>query len=709
MKPTASALQKFLLCAAATAVASSSPVVAAEQGSVPARITQDVQQRQRQRQHQKEERVGLKTALLYEDEDGENFHHDNDSHHNFGGITYGGPGNHQHLHKQDRDGVLLSSPVTETKTQAQETHRMPHTPCHPDLGVLACSQTGEFCTKILLPLPLPYPETREPNWDWHCVPRRPTESDARVSAGAYPANRSPPQTTAISETTKTMTTTPTKHQKERSRRLFNQFPPSGTLYDQCTYDLKYDYDYNSTILHPSGWDRCACRLYDYQLPEPETLIYTDVEYCHNVNIYYCANYYDKTLETNPNAYDACLCSTYDGKPIPDKANDFCDEIPKRYCEAYYPNGDVAGIAKCLCDTFEYQDWCNFEPPEGFVPVQQPTPKPPTASTGPTFEPTPEPTAEPTLPPTPQPTEKPTLKPTGTPTLKPTHEPTRNPTIRPTVEPTLNHTPKPTKTPTVPATNIPTVSATDKPTRKPQMSRPKATPNQTARPTAFPTRDPGIPITQRPQVPLPTPQPTRKPTPKPTPEPTREPMPEPTREPTPEPTLEPTPSPTDNKEADNKEEDTLPTPQPTRKPTPKPTPEPTREPMPEPTREPTPEPTLEPTLEPTPSPTDNKEADNKEEDKNESKDDAKDASNKSTYEGTKYDTPKGLPAGSGEYQPPPKPAIGDEGLSNVNKLFTVITSLQRQPNNSDRPGSTLRLPVHNVFVHDNNHEGIDIGV
>jgi hypothetical protein len=85
------------------------------------------------------------------------------------------------------------------------------------------------------------------------------------------------------------------------------------------------------------------------------------------------------------------------------------------------------------------------------------------------------------------------------------------------------------------------------------------------------------------------------------------------------------------------------------------------------------------------------------------------SNESTYKGTKYDISKGLPVGSGEYQPPLEPASGEEGLNNVNNLSTIITSLQRQSNISNRPGSTLRLPVHNVFVRDSNHERINIDV
>ena len=674
MKPTASALRQFVLCAAATAVASSfsSPVVAAEKDSGPARITQEVQQwqqqyeqeQQQEHQHQQEQEQQNHKEERVEDENGGDFH-DNDSNHYFGTIDFAFDGqrnqqnrhnyNHNHNHNHNREGVLLSSPVTDTETKTsngtetngQEIHRSPHTPCHPDLGVLACSKTDDFCTKtqLPLPLPLPYSEIGEHNWEWHCVPRRQMES------GAYPENRSPQQIPAIGVTKNTTPASASASASattaEQSRRFLNElnaFPPSGILYDQCTYDLKYDYDYDSTIQFPSGWDRCACRLYGYELPE-ETLIYSDVEYCHKVNIYYCANYYDNTEEKDPNAYDACLCSTYDGKPIPDKANDFCDEIPKRYCEAYY-QGDVVGIAKCLCETFAYQDWCNFEPPETVVPVQQPTPTPSTTNTGPTFEPTPNPTAEPTLPPTPNPTAKPTPKPTGTPTLKPTQEPTRFPTKRPTVGPTL----KPTSN-SKPPTN--SATATDKPTRKPQMSKPKATPapKQTLRPTEIRQIPITLPVTQKPQVPPPTPMPTPTPTPAPTPAPT--PVPQLTRKPT-------------------------------SNPTPKPTPKPTTKP--------------EPTSKPTPEPTD----ETKEED----------TSKESIYDGTKYnsDRSKGLPAGSGEYQPPPEPAIGDEGLGNVNNLSTVITRLQRQPNISNRPGSTLRLPVpvHNVFVHDH-HKGIDIDV
>eukprot|EP00531_Pseudo-nitzschia_arenysensis_P010762 CAMPEP_0116154264 /NCGR_PEP_ID=MMETSP0329-20121206/21688_1 /TAXON_ID=697910 /ORGANISM="Pseudo-nitzschia arenysensis, Strain B593" /LENGTH=409 /DNA_ID=CAMNT_0003651233 /DNA_START=150 /DNA_END=1379 /DNA_ORIENTATION=- len=294
------------------------------------------------------------------------------------------------------------------------------------------------------------------------------------------------------------------------------FPPSGPNYDECTYDKGYTYIYNSTIRYPSAWDVCVCKEYEYELPNGESSVYNDVEYCHDVNKYFCANYYDKDAGHDPNAYDACLCSTYNGKKIPFKSNDFCDELPKRYCEDYYAYGDVVGIARCLCETFNYDDWCGFEPPEGFVPVAPPTPGPPT-----TRPPTKRPTREPTRVPTRRPTREPTINPTRNPTRKPTDAPTEKPTLAPT-DPTRN----PTRKPTLAPTEKPTIEI--KPTNPPVPTNPP-TPTPTGKPTMFPTRT------------LFTPNPTQDPTLPPTVAPTEKPTETPTFNPTARPTNTPKPT------------------------------------------------------------------------------------------------------------------------------------------------------------------------
>lgn len=402
---------------------------------------------------------------------------------------------YDHIEKDNSSGIgVIHNENLGIHNHHQETQREP---CHPDLGVLACSNKAEVCAKVPLSS-LSGSEDGETDGDWYCVPEN-TENASQRQKQQHQFGETPSKPKAR------------RKLDDPANFEFDNFPPEGEFYDKCTYD-GYEYDYNSTIMYPSAWDRCVCNLYDNELPEPDSVLYNDVQYCHKINLYYCANYYDKDADNDPNAYDACLCSTYNGQDIPDKPDDFCEELPKRYCDTYYPDGDLVGIAKCLCETFGYDDWCDFEPPPGFVPVGPPSPSPP-VSIGPSVSPTREPTHQPTIRPTPKPTEKPTLKPTDGPTRPPTQEPTEVPTV---------------------------VVPTAKPTRKPKMTRkPTKRPKPTAPPTPWPTR----PL---PPALLPTPPPTKpKPTNEPTPRPTHRPTNRPTHTPTSRPTLRPSPAPTDN--------------------------------------------------------------------------------------------------------------------------------------------------------------------
>ena len=570
MKPSTSALKHFVLCATATAVVSSWSLFVKSESESEVHLDKRSEDESMHSQNQNAKQP---------------FHDGNGNHHTTIKTTTTTTGDTRQ-HRDDlgmqETPVLVNQPKrveVGTRTQLQTATR---TPCVPDLGVLACPKTGQICQESSTSKSSHHSSSNSFT-SWHCV------SDIDNTYGVI----------------------------TQSQRLLQlQFPPDGPFYYKCTYTDKLEYVYESSIRYPSAWDRCVCKAYDYQLKYPTSEIYSDVEYCHKINKYYCANFYDSNADNNPNAYDVCLCSTYDGKSIPDKPNNFCQEIPKRYCDAYYPGGDLVGIASCLCDTFGYQDWCDFEPPEGFVPITQPTPAPPAVPTSP------RPTTEPTRRPTGQPTRKPTRNPTRNPTRKPTRQPTRKPTVFPTENPTPNPTLAPETGKKQPLTKPSTPAPSNKPTRrKPNMgmmnnnnnnnSKPTTT-TQPANPTTFPTQGRSIlfPGSSRP---------TQGPTPKASSNPTQR------------PSMRPSPTSTE-------------------KPSPNPTPEPT----------PKPSPKLKPDTE-----GDNISIDN--------------------------------------------PLATENDLYNVKNLYKVITSVQRQPNISNRPGVALRLKTHNIFSksQDNTEYGIGI--
>ena len=422
MKLSASALEHFLVCATATAVVSSASTLVAESET----------------RTQLEGNTGEEKSQQYY------AHHMNNHGHHYHNQSMGA---HDNGLNTTRDGALNNTSIS------VQRHSEQRTPCHPDLGVLACPKPNQRCQKS------PFSDSVTTSdehgntlhldiEEWQCID------------------------------------VATMH-----RQL--QFPPSGEIYDLCTYEKKLMYNYNSTIRYPSAWDLCVCKYYDYQLPDGQSFIYTDVEYCHNINKYYCATYYDASVEMEPSAYDACLCSVYNGKAIPNKENDFCFELPMRYCDAYYV-GNVTGIAQCLCDTFGYDDWCDFDPPDGFT---FPSPTPPSN----------EPTIAPTLSPSYDPTQQPSTSspPSGKPTISPnpTNKPTRrrrkpgnNKKKNQTPEPTSP--PKPTPFPTrarvinlIPQrTSKPTAKTSPHPTPKPTDTRLKPTPSGFLTVIDFPKAD-----------------------------------------------------------------------------------------------------------------------------------------------------------------------------------------------------------------------------
>ncbi len=454
MKLSTSALKHFLFCATATAVVSTS-FGGERQSNSAADIAEEETKHYYYNYYHKEQeqhKSHQQTALLY-DQNG------------FDTTRHSDLGIHDH-HPRDRNGALTSLPTGNQTAVANKTNST-RTPCHPDLGVLACPRKGQQCRKTSRSAQM---DAKNKTIGWHCVGEHETETSRSLIFEIFGNTN-------------------------------QHFPPSGPKYDECTYDKGYTYIYNSTIRYPSAWDVCVCKEYEYSLPNGESPVYNDVEYCHDINKFFCANYYDKDAGHDPNAYDACLCSTYDGNSIPGKPNDFCDELPKRYCEDYYAYGDVVGIARCLCDTFGYDDWCDFEPPEGFVPVAPPTPGPPT-----TRQPTLRPTREPTKKPTRRPTREPTINPTHIPTNKPSKTPTETPTFKPAAKPTIEIKPTNPPVPSIPPTPTPTTMF---PTRT--IFTPKPTSDPTVPPTISPTKEPTA---------APTSNPTARPTnaPKPTPMP-----------------------------------------------------------------------------------------------------------------------------------------------------------------------------------------------
>lgn len=416
MKLSSSAVKHFLLCAAATAtvvVSSTSTFITESEGrgQIEGNPVEDHTNQQYAYQHEEKDEY-------------HRYRHANEYHSKSNGRQNSNS-------NTNRVEVLTNSSWSANSTSMQRQSERQRTPCYPDLGVLACPKSNQRCQKSAFMDTIT--STGQDGaiehldiQEWHCIDEA------------------------------------TMH-----RQL--QFPPSGEVYDLCTYEKKLIYNYNSTIRYPSAWDLCVCKYYDYQLPDAQSFIYTDVEYCHNVNKYYCATYYDAAAEMEPNAYDACLCSVYNGKEIRGKESDFCVELPMRYCQAYYA-GDVTETARCLCETFGYDDWCNFEPPEDFA---FPSPTPPSN----------EPTMAPTHLPSDGSTKEPTYSPSETPTMpNPTSKPTQRKRNR-TPQPTFNPIPKPTPFPTRGRTfNL--FPQTSKPTGKPS---PNPTPRPTARPTNAPPR------------------------------------------------------------------------------------------------------------------------------------------------------------------------------------------------------------------------------
>ena len=594
MKPTASALRHFVLGAAATAIASTW-----SKSSLTAVVAQP------------SETVTSESASLLHDRQTKDREHPGLLHdplprtigHDSAPVSSSSPG-----------PLRNSTPATDTGAAAE-----PHEPCHPDLGVLACNRPGDLCTKTN-PSPVSSREAEEREEDdlesWYCLPQRIPPPGTRGEA----IEKEQPQ--------------------PQTKRKLNVFPPTGTYYDQCTYDEQLEYKPYSSIREPSAWDRCACMKYDYNLPST-TPYYTDVDYCFKIHKYYCKNYHPPyDVNKQYSNYEVCVCGSYEGKPVPDEPDDFCVEIGKKHCEDYYPNGDLVGFADCLCDNFGYQDWCDWTPPPGFSPVPPPPPPTstgPTVSPGPTRTPTRNPTAEPTVSPTREPTRTPTLEPTRWPSRPPTRKPTYAPTLPPTREPTSRPTREPTRNPTLPPTRKPTPLPTGRPTPAPTLF-----------PTRLPVVGPTAAITDRPTVrpratpgPRQTPRPTLRPTLDPTVRPRATPGP---RQTTPRPTLDPTERPTER-----------PTNQPTERPTGRPTLFPTRRP-----------------LTPAPVPLQIIDVDATNENTN--------GDNNNNNNNNNEDAAVAYP------------------VNNISNLANIITFLKRQPSISNRPGSALRIQTYNVFDH-----------
>ena len=421
MKPTSSALRQFLVGAIGTVALSSTLSLC--------------QQQQPQHQHQHQQQVLLQDKQRFVDRYNANLNANGSYNESYDDDSHGG-------------GLLLQQSPAVTKLKLERTEKGDETsrsPCHPDLGILACPKPGESCQQD---------QQRENNsssssssiiiHNWYCVSRNDSEHSNEDSNDPQQQ-----QQLQLQQQTKIVSQQQTKAERRFLFDSANQFPPSGAVYDSCTYDKQLEYNYYSTIRQPSAWDRCACKGYGYDLPSQST-IYTDVDYCHHVNIYYCKAYYNdrESGRYDPSSYDACLCTTYaeanKEHSIPNKASDFCTELPYRYCKHYFPNGDLVGGAECLCDNFDYQQFCDFVPPPGFVPVTPPTPAPGGTDTD-TTDAT-DTTTTTTAPPSKHPTRKPSYPPTRNPTRNPTADPTTNPTRTPTATPTRTPTHNPTQKP-----------------------------------------------------------------------------------------------------------------------------------------------------------------------------------------------------------------------------------------------------------------------
>lgn len=417
MKPTTPALRHFFAGAAATVILSQ--LSSAEK-------TEQLRLQQEKRQ--------LAALILGGEPSVQNYHH-----HNTEGLLRASVGDAA-VHLDERKivaGVLRNPPTLKKKKQPKGER------CHPDLGVLACHKNGESCQRGSADYLDNIGDTKSDHW--YCSPfsnetetmemshetknalafRRKRQQDRRH-------NRKLNERGSFLEHIHAEEIENNANAAHHMHRALDKFPPSGPVYDHCTYTKGLEYNYYSTIKFPSAWDRCACKGYNYDLPE-QTTVYTDVDYCHKIHIYYCSGYYNDRDSgyDDPSSYDACLCSTYDeaNKPIPNKPSNFCTNLPKRYCEHYFPGGDLVGVAKCLCDDFNYQNYCNYQPPPGFVPITQPTQPPtmgPPTDSSSTGNPTRSPTKEPTSNPTHEPTKNPTTNPTKNPTQKPTDEPTASP-------------------------------------------------------------------------------------------------------------------------------------------------------------------------------------------------------------------------------------------------------------------------------------------
>ncbi|VEU42700.1 unnamed protein product [Pseudo-nitzschia multistriata] len=451
MKPTSTALRQFLTGALGTVVLSSTLSLGRQPEQEPR------QRAEHQHEHAQSDRLRLPNAGVVR-----------------AGLAIGGKPDGSVLGgvsrpettNQDSDGVLDSSsgdpPGLLQNSQTEGPAPPKGSRCHPDLGVLACPKRGESC-QLWQPGGSDSHNDSESNPKWYCQQTRapPTPHKASRDHGFHQLF---PRFLQVADEAADDDFLPAA-----------QFPPSGEVYDYCTYHKQLEYNYYSTIEMPSAWDRCACEGYGYQLPNQES--YSDVEYCHRINIYYCKAYYAEESERpsgfhNPSAYDKCLCATYSESGyeeyIPGKNRNFCSDLPTRYCQYYFPNGDLVGEAECLCESFGQQDMCDFVPPEGWVP---PTPAPPVAPVVPTEFPTRTPTKEPT----PAPSVSPTQRPTGSPTQKPTAGPTALPTPAPTKPPTVAPSGVPSGEPSGEPTLPPSAAPSPAPTPPPTKAASKATP------------------------------------------------------------------------------------------------------------------------------------------------------------------------------------------------------------------------------------------
>mmetsp|Transcript_17765 Transcript_17765/g.49208 ORF Transcript_17765/g.49208 Transcript_17765/m.49208 type:complete len:520 (+) Transcript_17765:395-1954(+) len=224
--------------------------------------------------------------------------------------------------------------------------------CHPDLGVLACTQPGESCVAVVSgddgargdgTASANAMRALSSNGDgdgdddddgfgWYCLPHHhgeDTDAEDVSSADHYHRALQTPAATVLTPSSFLLVPAP---------------GGANEVYDFCKQAFTYDSTSDPRNNNPSSYDVCICQGYDNNLPDPKYANYCD----RDVMIGYCSKYHPKEDPSNNKLpYDSCICTLLtDDHPTEDDPT-FCSTFPTLYC-GYK---DATAIQSCTCELF----------------------------------------------------------------------------------------------------------------------------------------------------------------------------------------------------------------------------------------------------------------------------------------------------------------------------------------------------------------------